>query len=62
MNDAVIDLFADDVSILTTACNSVAVVQLEVNKAYDWSQTWKHNLNADKSESFPFSTWSNDSK
>ena len=27
----------------------------------NWSQEWKLNLNADKSEVCPFSTWSNDS-
>ena len=42
LNDAVIALFADDVSILTSARkkeDSVAVAQSEVNKTYDWSRT-----------------------
>ena len=66
-NDAVIALFADDVSILTTACNkenAIAAALSEVTKEslYEWSRTWKLNLNLDKSECWPFSTWSNDSK
>ena len=32
-----------------------------VNFVVTWSQEWKTNLNADKSEVCPFSTWSNDS-
>ena len=48
-NNAVIAFFADDVSILTIARkkeDSVAAVQSEVNKVYDWSRIWKLNLNA----------------
>ena len=63
-NDAVIALFADDVSILTTACkkeDAEAAAQSVVTSVVIWSQEWKLNLNADKSEVCPFSTWSNDS-
>ena len=64
-NDAVIALFKDDVFILITASkkeDAVAAAQSEVTKVYEWSRTWKHNLNVDKSKCCPFSTWSNDSK
>ena len=50
-DDAVIALFADDVSIHTTVRKKedyVASPQLEVNKVYDWSRKWKLNLNAEK--------------
>ena len=63
-NDAVLALFADDVSILTTARkneDAEAAAQSVVNYVLIWSQVWKLNLNADKSEVCPFSTWSNDS-
>ena len=63
-NDAVIALFADDVSILTTACNredAEATAQSVVSSVVRWSQEWKLNLNTEKSEVCPFSTWSNDS-
>ena len=63
-NDAVIALFADDTSILTTARkkgDAEAAAQLVVNSVVIWSQEWKLNLNADKNEVCPFSTWSNDS-
>ena len=63
-NDAVIALFADDVSILTTACkreDAEATAQSVVSSVATWSQEWKLNLNAEKSEVCPFSTWSNDS-
>ena len=63
-NDAVIAVFADDVSILTTACkmeDAEAAAQSVVSSIVAWSQEWKLNLNAEKSEVCPFSTWSNDS-
>ena len=63
-NDAVIALFADDVSILTTVRkreDAEATAQSVVNSVVTWSQEWKLNLNAEKSEVCPFSTWSNDS-
>ena len=63
-NDAVIALFADDVSILTTVRkkeDTQAAPQSVVNSVVIWSQEWKLNLNADKSEVCPFSTWSNNS-
>ena len=63
-DDAVVVLFADDVSILTTACkkeDAEAAAQSVVNCVVIWSQEWKLNLNADKSEVCPFSTWSNNS-
>ena len=62
-DDAVIALFADDVSILTTARkkeDAEATAQSVVNSVLIGSQVWKLNLNADKSEVCPFSTWSND--
>ena len=63
-NDAVIALFADDVSILTTARkreDAEATAQSVVSSVVTWSQDWKLNLNAEKSKVCPFSTWSNDS-
>ena len=63
-NDTVIALFADNVSTLTTAHkkeDAVAAAHSEVTRVYEWSWTLKLNLNADKSECCPFSTWSNDS-
>ena len=63
-NDTVITLFADDVSILTTARkreDAEATAQSVVSSVVTWSQEWKLNLNAEKSEVCPFSTWSNDS-
>ena len=51
-NDAVIALFADDVSILTTARKkegAEATAQSVVNSVVTWSQEWKLNLNARKS-------------
>ena len=63
-DDAVIALFTDDASILTTARkkeDTEATAQLLVNSVLIWSQAWKLNLNADKSEVCPFSTWSKDS-
>ena len=63
-NDAVIALFADDVSILTSARkkeDAEATAQSTVNSILTWSQEWKLNLNAEKKEVCPFSTWSNDS-
>ena len=63
-DDAVISLFADDVSFLTTAFkkeDAEAAAQAVVSSVLNWSQEWKLNLNADKSEVCPFSTWFNDS-
>ena len=63
-NDAVIALFADDVSILTTARkreDAEATAQSVVSSVVTWSQEWKLNLNAEKSGVCPFSTWSNNS-
>ena len=63
-SDAVIALFADDVSNLTTIRkkeDAEAAVQSLVNSALIWNQEWKLNLNADKSEVCPFSIWSNGS-
>ena len=63
-DDAVIALFGDDVSILTTTRkkeDAEAVAQSVVNSVVSWSQLWKLNSNAHKSEICPFSTWSNDS-
>ena len=63
-NDAVIALFADDVSILTTTRkreDAEATAQAVVSSVVTWSQEWRLNLNAEKSEVCPFSTWSNDS-
>ena len=51
-NDAVIALFADDVSIFTTAHkreDAEATAQSVVNSVVTWSQEWKLNLNARKS-------------
>ena len=62
-NDAVTALFADDVSILTTTRkreDAEATAQSVVSSVVTWSQEWKLNLNAEKSEVCPFSTWSND--
>ena len=63
-NDAVIALFADNISILTTTHkrdDAEATAQSVVNSVVTWSQEWKLNLNVEKSEVCPFSTWSNDS-
>ena len=63
-DDAVIALFADNVSILTTACkrgDAETAAQSVVNSVVTWSQEWKLNLNAKKGEVCPLSTWSNDS-
>ena len=63
-DDAVIAHFADDVSILTTARkreDAEATAQAVVSSVVTWSQEWKLNLNVEKSELCPFSTWSNDS-
>ena len=62
-DDAVIALFADDVSILTTARkkeDAKADAQSVVNSVVIWSEEWKLNLNGDKYEVCTFSTWSND--
>ena len=61
-DDEAIALFADDVSILTTAHkkeDAEAAAHSVVNFVVIWSQEWKLNLNTDKSEVCPFSTWSN---
>ena len=63
-DDAVIALFAGDVSILITARkkeDAEAAAQSVVNSVLIWSQEWKLNLNVDKSKVCPFSIWSNDS-
>ena len=62
-DDAVIALFAN-VSILTTARkreHAEAAGQSVVHSVVTWSQERKLNLNAEKSEVCPFSTWSNNS-
>ena len=62
INDAVIAVFAHDVSILTTARkkeDAIAAAQSVVNSIVIWSQEWKWNLKNDKSNVCPFSTWSN---
>ena len=62
-DDAVIALFTDDVSILTTARkrkDAEATVQ-SVSPVVTWSQEWKLNLNTEKCEVCPFSAWSNNS-
>ena len=49
---------------LTTAHkreDAEAAAQSVVRSVVTWSQEWKLNLNAEKSEVCPFSTWSNDS-
>ena len=63
-DDALIALFADDVSILITAskkADAAAALQSEVNAVLNWSQEWKLYLNVDKIEVCPFLTWSNES-
>ena len=63
-DEAIIALFFDDISILTTARkkeDAEAAAQSVVTSVVIWSQEWKLNLNADKSEVCPFSIWSNDS-
>ena len=62
-DDAVIALFAN-VSIFTTARkreHAEAAGQSVVHSVVTWSQERKLNLNAEKSEVCPFSTWSNNS-
>ena len=62
-DDTVITLFANDVSILTTARkreDAETTAQSVVSSVVIWSQEGKLNLNAEKSEVCPFSTWSND--
>ena len=61
-DDAVIALLADDASILTTARkkeDAEVAAQSVINSVLNWSQEWKLNLNAHKSEVCHFSTWSN---
>ena len=63
--DAVIAMFADDVSILTTARNKVdaeRLAQAEIDVVFQWNKQWKIELNVEKSEVCAFSIWSNDSK
>ena len=63
-NNAVIALFADDVSILTAAHKkeaAEAAAQSVMTSVVIWGQEWKLNLNADKKEVCPFSTSSNGS-
>ena len=62
-DDAVIALFADDISILTAACKKEdveAAAQSVVTSVVIWSKEWKLKLNANKSEVCSFSTWLND--
>ena len=62
-DDAVITVFADDVSILTTARkreDAETTAQSVVSSVVIWSQEEKLNLDAEKSEVCLFSTWSND--
>ena len=50
-NDAVIALFADDVSVFITARkreDAEATAQSVVSSVVTWSQEWKLNLNAEK--------------
>ena len=64
-DEDVIALFADDVSILSTARNKADAersVQAKVDIVSGWSQQWKLKLNVGKSEVSAFSAWSNDSK
>ena len=59
---AVVALFADNVSILNTARKKEGAeftAQSVINSVLIGSQEWKLNLNADKSEVYPFLTWSN---
>ena len=56
-DDALIALFADDVSILITAskkADAAAALQSEVNAVLNWSQEWKLYLNAEKLRCVPF--------
>ena len=58
-DDAVITHFAGDVSILTKTRkeeDTEAAAQLLVNSLFSWSQQWKLNPNAGKSEDCSFST------
>ena len=62
-DDTVISLFANDVSILTTARkreDAETTAQSVVSSVVIWSQEEKLNLDAEKSEVCLFSTWSND--
>ena len=63
VNNAIITLFADDVSILSTArkpADAEQLAQEQVSIVSKWSIKWKLNLNATKSEVLAFSTWLND--
>ena len=58
-------LFADDVSILATA-REIPKATERAQEAVDlvdaWSHEWKLSLNADKSESALFSSWTNEAR
>ena len=57
-------LLNNDVSIPTTVRkkeDAVVVSKSALNSMFIWIQKWKLNLDADKSEVFPFSTWPNES-
>lgn len=58
-DDAVITIFVDDVSILTTAPkkeDAKTVTQSATNTVFYWSQQWKLDLNASSNEVCHFST------
>ena len=58
-------MFADDVSILASSRDMTTAqeaVQASIDIVVDWSKRWKLTLNAGKSESAFFSTWTNDAK
>ena len=60
-DDAVIALFADGILILKKEDVEVAA-QSVVNSVLIWSQEWKLNLNADKSDVCPFSVFTGTQK
>ena len=60
-----IAMFADDVAIVATARDKLVAersVQSSIDIVVEWSQRWKLQLNATKSEAAAFSTWTNDGK
>ena len=62
-DDAVVALFADDVSIVSTTRKKKdveATAQSVVDSVLIWSQEWKLKMNADKIKVCTFYTWSND--
>ena len=64
-DDVLLAMFADDVSLLTTARNRTdaeSTLQTAISSVVDWSHEWKLQLNTDKCEVSPFSTWTNDGK